>query len=89
MTQPNNENMLGDLLSDPQVIAQVAPLIHAAVDERIAPLVAQVEQLTQGVTLMAQATVEQARGQPQGQPGQPQYQQPPPQFQQPNGLAPQ
>jgi hypothetical protein len=85
------ENPLGDWLSDPQVIAAVAPLIHAAVDERIAPLTAQVAQLTEGVTLMAQAAVEQARG--QAQPEQPQYQQPPPQLQQPypaqSGLAPQ
>lgn len=69
MTTPN-ENILGELLADPAVIAQVTPLINAAVDERIRPLTAQIEKLTQGVTLIAEASVAQAvqaQGQGQGQ----------------------
>ena len=58
-------NFLSDLLSDPDVMAQVTPLLGAAIDERIGPLVARVEQLAQGVTLIAQGMVEQAQQQPQ------------------------
>ena len=71
-------NFLSDLLSDPDVMAQVTPLLGAAIDDRIAPLVAKVEQLAQGVTLIAQGMVEQAQQQPQT--AQPPAQQPPQQF---------
>lgn len=75
-------NFLSDLLSDPDVMAQVTPLLGAAIDERIGPLVARVEQLAQGVTLIAQGMVEQAQQQPQmaEQPPQQPAQQPAQQF---------
>jgi hypothetical protein len=56
-----DHGVLGDFLSDPQVMAQVAPLLNTAIDERIAPLTAQIERLTEGVQLIAQATVEAGR----------------------------
>jgi hypothetical protein len=88
MTQ--GENFLGELLADPGVVAQLKPLLDAAIEARLAPLTAQVEQLAQGVTLIAQATVDRGQGQPEPQPPQapPQFgpQGPAPQTQ--NGLAP-
>jgi hypothetical protein len=74
----NPSGFLGDLLSDPEIMAQVGPLLGAAIDERIEPLVERVEQLAQGVTLIAQGMVEQAQQQPQ-MPQQP-AQQPQQQF---------
>ena len=79
------DNFLAGFLSDPEILGQVQPLLNAAIDARVAPIVAQLEQLTQGVTLIAQATVESAQAAqppaPQPQPQQPApIYAPPPQF---------
>ena len=90
-----NNSFLGEILSDPEVMAQVEPLLSAAIDARLSPINEKLEQLAQGVTLLAQAHVEAAQGQqPQPQPvqAQPQAQQfagPQQLPQQQTGFAPQ
>ena len=90
-----NNSFLGEILSDPEVMAQVEPLLSAAIDARLSPINEKLEQLAQGVTLLAQAHVEAAQAQqPQAQPvqAQPQAQQfaggPPVGQPQQNGYAP-
>jgi hypothetical protein len=77
----DGDNALGELLADPAVIRQVQPLLNAAIDARLAPMAAQLENLTKGVTLMAQAAVEQAKAQTLPEP------QPPPPAPAPFDLA--
>ena len=56
----DSQGFVGELLGDPAIMEQVQPLLNAAIDARIEPMRDQLEKLTHGVTLIAQATVEQA-----------------------------
>lgn len=57
-----------DALLTPENIAMVEPLLNAAIDQRIAPLSQKIDNLAQGIQLLAQAQLEKAAQEPQSQP---------------------
>jgi hypothetical protein len=62
-----SDNPLEGLLT-PENIAMVEPLLNAAIDQRIAPLSQKIDNLAQGIQLLAQAQLEKAAQEPQSQP---------------------
>jgi hypothetical protein len=62
-----SDNPLDGLLT-PENIAAVEPLLNAAIDQRIAPLSQKIDNLAQGIQLLAQAQLEKAAQEPQQPP---------------------
>ena len=75
MNEQNVEQDAGfisEILSDPNVMNQVMPLLNGLIDQRIQPVVAELQQVSQGVKLIAEGMLAQAQP-----PAQPQQQLPP------------
>lgn len=71
MTQPQAEpdaGFLTEILSDPDVMNQIMPLLNSLIDQRIQPVVTELQQVSQGVKLIAEGMLAQAQPQPQAQP---------------------
>jgi len=62
-----SNNLIEGLLT-PENIAMVEPLLNAAIDQRIQPLSQKIDNLAQGIQILAQAELEKAAQQPQPQP---------------------